>query len=615
MNKKKIIMSDAKRRCCELDAEAIAFYRRNPCIACEDLLGIQLLDSQKYILESTWNSTRSCWACSRNFGKSFIIAIIAILKAVLYENQNIYIISSVGNQAKETFGKIEEIVLNKGRTSESIASLKDIIKHETKTNPSNKDGFKHNPESYSVEFYNGSKIFTLNSKPDNVRGKRASLILFDEAAFCSDELLAIAAAFGAQDMDFKTSTDNDYNPHKRPKQVPTQIIMASSQDGMDNIFYKNYKDWSKRMICGDRDYFVCDMPCTTAMQVYMNGREYQPLLSQETVDAELQSNPEKARREYFNIPSMDGGNNQIVKWSTIRKNEKFIIPYAEWRPDNRIVLAFDPARTGDNSILGAMNLYQDKDMGLCGDVINCANFVDVATKKKYKLDSNRQLSMIRKYLVAYNGDAPDYEFIDSFMLDAGAGGGGVSTYADQLLNDWVDINGKQHCGLIDKNSDIYAGYSKQYKNAIDKLHLIQPRKYRTQMVEEFIELFNLGVIHLPEEYNGNDFIRIPVRDEKTKEESFENYYLSDEEKLGFMQLDLMKTEITSIYKTTNPEKTSVNYALSKEKENRMHDDRFYVILLLAHRLYELRRETSFKHKPKNTNAGDYIRFRAPKLGV
>ena len=461
MNKKKIIMSDAKRRCCELDAEAIAFYRRNPCIACEDLLGIQLLDSQKYILESTWNSTRSCWACSRNFGKSFIIAIIAILKAVLYENQNIYIISSVGNQAKETFGKIEEIVLNKGRTSESIASLKDIIKHETKTNPSNKDGFKHNPESYSVEFYNGSKIFTLNSKPDNVRGKRASLILFDEAAFCSDELLAIAAAFGAQDMDFKTSTDNDYNPHKRPKQVPTQIIMASSQDGMDNIFYKNYKDWSKRMICGDRDYFVCDMPCTTAMQVYMNGREYQPLLSQETVDAELQSNPEKARREYFNIPSMDGGNNQIVKWSTIRKNEKFIIPYAEWRPDNRIVLAFDPARTGDNSILGAMNLYQDKDMGLCGDVINCANFVDVATKKKYKLDSNRQLSMIRKYLVAYNGDAPDYEFIDSFMLDAGAGGGGVSTYADQLLNDWVDINGKQHCGLIDKNSDIYAGYSKQ----------------------------------------------------------------------------------------------------------------------------------------------------------
>ena len=51
----------------------------------------------------------------------------------------------------------------------------------------------------------------------------------------------------------------------------------------------------------------------------------------------------------------------------------------------------------------------------------------------------------------------------------------------------------------------------------------------------------------------------------------------------------MKTEITSIHKTTNPENTSVTYALSKEKENRMHDDRFYTIIMLAHRLYELRR--------------------------
>ena len=70
--------------------------------------------------------------------------------------------------------------------------------------------------------------------------KRATVVFFDEAAFCSDELLAIAKAFGAQDMDFKTSTEDNYDPRKRPKQVPVQIIYASSQDGMDTIFYKNY---------------------------------------------------------------------------------------------------------------------------------------------------------------------------------------------------------------------------------------------------------------------------------------------------------------------------------------------------------------------------------------
>lgn len=168
MNDKHKVMSDSKwNRLCR-DAELVNYYRRNPCIACEDLLGVQLLDSQKWILMNSWNAQFNCWACSRNFGKSFLIAIMAILKAILYENQNIYIVSSVGAQAKETFIKIQEIILREGRTAESIGSLKEYVANETTKNPTNKDGFKHNPESYSVSFYNGSSIFTLNSKPDKI---------------------------------------------------------------------------------------------------------------------------------------------------------------------------------------------------------------------------------------------------------------------------------------------------------------------------------------------------------------------------------------------------------------------------------------------------------------
>ena len=615
---KKVIMSDVKWNNCKLDAESIAFYRRNPCIACEDLLGIKLLDSQKYILESSWNAPNSVWACSRNFGKSFLISIMAILKAILYENQNIYIISSVGSQAKETFGKLEEIVLRKGRTSESIGSLKDIVEHETVKNASNKDGFKHSPESYSVTFYNGSTIYTLNSKPDNIRGKRATVIFFDEAAFCSDEILSIAAAFGAQDMDFKTSIEEGYDPRKRPKQVPVQVVYASSQDGMDTIFYKNYKEFAKKMIAGDRNYFVCDMPCTTAMTVYMEGKPYQPLLSQETVDNEMKKNPDKARREYFNVPTMDGGANQIVKWGTIRRNEKLIIPYADWQPNNRIVLAFDPARTNDNSILAAMQVYEDPEFGICGDIINCVNFIDTASKNKYKLDSNRQIALLRQYLKRYNGDNPDYEYIDQLLVDSGSGGGGLSTYADRLLEDWVDEDGRKHFGLIDKTHDVYAGYGKLYRNAVDKIRLISPTKYRTQMVEEFIELINLGVFRFPFEYNGQDFIRIPKEVKKKKgakceDEEMETYHLSQEERLSYTQIDLMKQEITSIYKISNPENTSVRYALPKEKENKMHDDKFYAAILCAHRLYELRRSSTMRARRCNTkDISSILQIRAPK---
>lgn len=170
--KMQYIMTDIKRRVCELDAATIAYYRRNPCIACEDLLGIRLFDAQKMILQESWNKPHVLWCCSRNFGKSFLGAVFMILKAILYENQAIYIISSVGEQSKETFTKIEEIVLRIGKTSASIRSLKDIVEKETKKTATNKTGFSHNPAGYHVEFYNGSEIFTLNSNPDNARSKQ-----------------------------------------------------------------------------------------------------------------------------------------------------------------------------------------------------------------------------------------------------------------------------------------------------------------------------------------------------------------------------------------------------------------------------------------------------------
>lgn len=612
MNKlrKKVLVTEFKRRVCELDAESIAYYRRNPCIASEDLLGIKLIDSQKYILQQSWNTPHCVWCCSRNFGKSFIGAVFMILKAILYENQAIYIVSSVGNQSKETFGKIEEIVLNIGKTAASIKSLKDIVEKETKKSPNNKTGFSHAPESYHVEFYNGSEIYTLNGNPDNNRSRRATCVFFDEAAFSSDELIAVCEAFATQNTDFVTDIDDNYNPEVEPRRVPTQLVYASSQDEMDKMFYKHYKNFSKRMLAGDRNFFVCDMICDTAIQTYMGGKLYTPLLTQAKVDAAMKANKEKALREYYNQPTRDGGVSQIVKWNTIRRNENFYMPQLYWKPETKIALAFDPARTMDNSIVSAMRIYQDTERGWCGDIVNCVNMMDTASKKKYKLDSNRQLAEIRSMLLKYNGENPDYEYIDCLLIDQGSGGGGTSTYADNLLNDWVDKSGKSHRGLIDASHDIYVGYNNLYPNAVNKLRLLSPRKYRTQMVEEFIDLMDLGVIKFPYEYGGNDFIKMIIRE--NGEERFETYDLSDDEQLSLTQIDLMKNEITSIHKSTNPEKTSVTYALSKEKENKIHDDRFYTIIMLAHRLYELRRG-EIVNKPKQSASTPLFEFRKPKL--
>lgn len=176
------------------------------------------------------------------------------------------------------------------------------------------------------------------------------------------------------------------------------------------------------MLAGDRDYFVCDMICDTAIETYMNGKRYAPLLSQKVVDSAMKSNPLKAEREYYNKVISDNNVNQIVKWSAIRRAEQFYLPTLSWKPNSNIVLAFDPARTGDNSIVGVMNVYEDKEKGLCGDIINVVNMIDQKSNKGYKLDSNRQLYNLREMIVTYNGHNPDYEYINMLLVDAGSGG-------------------------------------------------------------------------------------------------------------------------------------------------------------------------------------------------
>lgn len=62
----KIKLSTRKRELYEKNAKIIKFFRRNPIIACEELLGIKLMDSQKWILQNTWNTKYNVWTCSRN---------------------------------------------------------------------------------------------------------------------------------------------------------------------------------------------------------------------------------------------------------------------------------------------------------------------------------------------------------------------------------------------------------------------------------------------------------------------------------------------------------------------------------------------------------------------
>lgn len=587
--KTKKVLSPIKKKYMELDAESIAYYRRNPCIACEDLLGIKLIDAQKYILQESWNKPNVLWCCSRNFGKSFLGAILIILKAILYENQAIYIVSSVGNQSKQTFTVMEQLILRMGKASNSVRSLKDIVEKETKKSATNKTGFSHAQTGYHVEFYNGSEIFTLNGTPDNNRSKRATLVFFDEAAFSSDELIAICEAFALQKSDFASSTDEDFNPDTETRKIPLQLVYASSMSEMGKKFYSYYKNFAMKMLSGNRDYFVCDMICDVAIETYMEGKCYTPLLTRDKVEDAMKADPDRALREYYNKPIRDGGKNQIIKWSTIRRNETFYLPELYNTSGSLYAIAFDPARVRDNSILLIMKICYSDAIGYYGELVNCINMIDVASKKKYKLDSNRQLDIIKETILNYNGKAADYENIKVILIDAGAGGGGISTYSDGLLLPFNDRQGVEHRGLIDLTYDLYEGYDRLYPNNADKLQIIEPRKYKRLMTEQAMEIMDANLIKFPMEYSGNGYITLKRNIGEDEEELYERQLSLDEE-AALLNIEDLKKELTSIIRITNEDGSLVKYALPKDKESKMNDDKFYAFIMLSHFLFNLRRQ-------------------------
>lgn len=551
----------------------------------------------------SWNGKYNIWTCSRNFGKSFLISVFVMLKMLLYPNIRIYILSNVGNQAQETFLKLEDIA--KQRIN-SIPSLKDIFINEV-VKSNNSDGFIHDKAGFRVSVFGGGTVFTLNSVPDNIRGKRAHVICFDESSFCSNELISTAMPFITQEADFKLSTDESFNLKLLRKEVPTQVIFASSAGSIDSRHAQLYKEYALKMVAGDSNYFVADIPCDIPLAPLVDGEPAPPLLTKSQIEDELRNNPDKAKREYFNKFQADGGESQIIKWAAIRRNENFTLPQLANHGNDKFVLALDPARTTHNSILSAMKILYDEEIGYYGEIVNCTNLIDLGKRKKSPMKTPDQIKYIKQKILDYNGNADDYDNIEAVLIDSGAGGGGISAFADNFLEDWEDDKGILHKGLIDPTHEEYTNEVRNYPNAIQKLQLISPQKYKKQMVEELIELMRLDVIKFPKEYNGKPEIAMTVEGKKENEVDIEYKSLSIEEQVALINIDIMKTETTSIHKFENLEKTNVRYALPKEKESLVSDDRFYTLIMLAHYLYGIRREEQL-----NRGKQDYDWATAPK---
>ena len=616
-------MSTRKLESLTYIAKLQKYYQCNPVRFINDFFNIELLDAQAYIVQRTWNCPNVLVLASRGFGKSTVIDLILMAKDMLFCNVWTYIASGSGSQAEETFTKLEQIAND--NIDEMKGSTGNIFKQEVEIKNAAGDGFSHGSDGFKYSLYNGSFTQTLNSNIDRKRGKRGSVI-FDECGFLSDEMLNVYGAFAAVNKNFASGKDRDgrsLDPIRLKTiaiNLPNQKFYISSASSTDTEFYRLYREFSKRQLMGDRDYCVIQVDCEVVLKPTIRGEAVNALLTRSTIETEMRTNPEKARREYYCEFTSDAGLNAIIRRGTIARNSETRAPllYND-TGTKKFVIAYDPARSRDNSVILVMEIYTNSDGEYKGRVVNCVNLLDIGKKIKSPMRTPDQIEYLKQVILDYNGDAPDYENIECVLIDAGSGGGGVNI-ADFLMEDWVDKKGKTHRGLIDK--EYSADYTNRYPNAINKLRLVSPSQYKSIIYESLIEMLDIDAISFTNDYDNKGYLTVFEADElklekekkkisdKLKSEGYTGEELAKKiteelanascvttkvvrldqfQEIALANIDAMKEEMVNMVRKKR-DSGKDSFELTPEKANKLHDDRSYCMALCAWWLSERRLE-------------------------
>ena len=626
------------------------YYQCNPVRFINDFFNIELLDAQAYIVQRTWNCPNVLVLASRGFGKSTIIDLILMAKDMLFCNVWSYIASGSGSQAEETFTKLEQIAND--NIDEMRGSTGYIFKQEVEINNAAGDGFSHGSNGFKYSLYNGSFTQTLNSNIDRKRGKRGSII-FDECGWLSAEMLKVYGAFAAVNKNFASGKDRDghsIDPIRLRTfalNLPNQKFYISSASGTDTEFYRLYREFAKKQLMGDRDYCVIQVDCEVVLKPTIRGEVVNALLTRSTIETEMRTNPEKARREYYCEFTSDAGNEAIIRRGAIARNSETRVPLLfNDTNDKKFIICYDPARSRDNSIITVFEIYYDKDDGWKLRIVNCINMIDISNKRRAPMQTPDQVDYLRQIILDYNGQALEYHNIEAIFIDAGAGGAG-KVIADMLMQDWVDSKGKLHHGVIDKETDqqLGTGYSRKYPNAIDKVKLIEPGKYKSIMYEEAIEMTNNNLVSFTSDYDNKGYLTIFQTDDKetakvkkeiearlkkdhVPDEEFD-YRLKEElkksavvktkiekldpyQEIALSNIDALKEELVNIRRIKR-DSGKDSFELIPEKQNKLHDDRAYTYILGCHFLSE-RRMSKIRDKKRESNQDIISQFkiRAPQ---
>lgn len=250
----------------------VTFYRRNMHRFIEHYFGITLYPYQVLWLYLMNVNDSFVAICSRAVGKTWLLAVFASAKAVLYPNSEIVVVSSTKEQA----GII---------VSEKITQLRNSYPNLAREI----SNITTNMNKWQVDFHNGSVIKIVASR-DSSRGKRSTFTIFEEFRLIDKSVLdAVIRPFSyiRQAPYLKNAEYQDLG--EEPKEV---FISSAYHKGL--WWFDETKKNIKAMLKGENSGFI-------AIDYVVSIRHHIKTMRQIKREISLMDEI-TALEEYYNIP-------------------------------------------------------------------------------------------------------------------------------------------------------------------------------------------------------------------------------------------------------------------------------------------------------------------------
>lgn len=365
------------------EAELLNYLREHPIIAASDLLvlngkPLMLAPHQRVILKSLWEDRPfNLLILSRGMGKTLLLAVYLVLRAMLYPREKCGIVSATYRQAQFVF---DEIV--------RFYQESDFLKAATEKEPSK------TPTQCHMRLTNGSDITALPlGDGTKIRGARFYRLCVDETAQVDPEIIDLVL------MPFLNVNRDPMNPDSAKRN--NQLIMASSAYYQFNHLYEKYLTYRNLVGEGHPDYTLHMFNYHDAPEGFINLKniEHQKRTMPRVQFLMENENIFPADSEGFLPASLIHSASR--KWCRLE---------SEGSPRAEYVLGIDPARRSDNCAFVVIKI---------GGADSANRIVGVETLNRRSFPE--MVEHTRRLLARYN--------IVRIAIDQGGGG---TTIADLL---------------------------------------------------------------------------------------------------------------------------------------------------------------------------------------